>query len=200
MRLAVNPLSKLVEKPRKQSTIHHARPTPPPWAMLDGALLEFWRECEDCLHALSYQIQRPVPDAAIERDQGNEPRARGRQIHACSIIYRSLLNQMWELLGDYHPATLSKGHRAVRALVQDWLQTNPTDPQPDDDSDMTKPATPAAVFVSRAIRCTRQMRSVMREDAERNGKSRQDAYIRKVAAIGNELPQLEKKPLDIVVE
>lgn len=162
-------------KTKNKETI--ARPTPPPWAILDGALLELWRELEDALKAWHTQTQRPVHPDAIAREGGDAKKARARQVQAAAIIIRQQFGEVRNLLEDYQPATLSVGHRQVRALAIAYLDDEKSDPTAEDDPDLEDG--PIVIFANRAISAIRGMREVMRKDAIRSMKmSRNNVKIK----------------------
>lgn len=161
--------------------------------MLDGALLETWRECEDTLKAWLEVTEKPVRGELLSACKGDEKRARAVQVNACAVIFRGQLQVADEWLRELRPETLTLAHRQVRAMIIAYLDGK-NDPQVGDDPEALEG--PAMQFARRALGFTRRMREVMQAGAKKRGKHKDEVFIRDRP----EPQKSETAPLDKVEE
>jgi len=151
--------------------------TPPPWQVLDGALLECWREAEEALRAWMEAGNEPVSQKILDECNNDESGARSVQAFVGAQIFLAQWKNAEFLLENLNPGSLANGHRRVKAMIAELLGDKEAIPAITDD--VYEPEGRVATFARRAFKFQRAVRTVMRADAK--GKSKERAmYVRTV--------------------
>lgn len=154
--------------------------SPPPWNVLDGALLEFWAEMECTQRAWMERLQTAVSEKELARHGGDEGLVRDVHAAAAAIRLRQIFEEVADVVQRINPATLSLGHRAARKIVLDYLADPTPDPYPVARSfDPNGPLDHddhVLAYAKRAMGAVRAFRQALRDDGEKD-KVRREAHF-----------------------
>lgn len=112
---------KKIEKP--QTVNPQKWGAPMPWDVLDGVLLDLWRELVSTMRVFNMRTCAAVPQSELDRVGGDAVKARKVQCIAAARRFRDMVDEIWHVCGDLNPATLSPAHRKIRAWAQTYIQT-----------------------------------------------------------------------------
>lgn len=111
-------------KREKPQTINPTKwGAPMPWDVLDGVLLDLWRELVVTMRVFNDRTNAPLTKSELERVDNDPVAARKVQCIAAAKRFRDMVDEVWHVCGDLNPATLSPAHRQIRAWAQTYIQT-----------------------------------------------------------------------------
>jgi len=146
--------ARVVEKPQIRDRQKWGSPMP--WDVLDGVLLDLWRELVATMRAFNMLTCKELSKSELERADNDPIKARKIQCVAAARRFRDMVDEIWHITGDLNPATLSPAHRKIRAWTQTYIQTVKTPDLGDRDEVFGKDAEKFALEALQAITNVRQ--------------------------------------------